>query len=161
MTPARRGRIDVEKILRLPLTKPANGPLGTLKFFVSAAAEGRADRARINHNQSLPGTLFDTFRAEDNGLRHRRITDANENALGVLCHLSGRGANLSSGFRSKLLSLRVCIRPERNFVPGFEKIAGHRGTHEAEAEKSKFCHKSGLYTLAVYCPQENFPGGTK
>ena len=92
---------------------------------------------------------FTSFGTEDHGLRHRRIAHADENALGMLRNFGRRGAGFAAGFSRKLCRFRARVRPERDIVPGLDKIAGHRRAHKTKSEKSEFCHKENCIH-AVY-----------
>src|SRR6185437_8254023 len=107
-------------------------------------ARRRADGARIDNRHSFSAAFENSILAEQNLLDHLRIADAEKNDVGMFRNFSRGRACHRARFACKLRSLRSCVRPDRDAVSGFQKIAGHRVAHESKSEESEFCHRSLL-----------------
>ena len=65
-----------------------------LQRLADLAAVTGADGTGVGHYGSGPRALDNAVVAQDDFLRHRGIADAEEDAVGLLCHLSGVSQNV-------------------------------------------------------------------
>ena len=96
-----------------------------------AAAAG-GNRAGVGDDGIWPRSFDYPVRAEVDTLGHGGVAHAQEDALGVLCHLFGCTAELAFLGGGKLFGFGCGVRPQRHFVPRAQQIAGHGIAHDAQ-----------------------------
>jgi len=83
----------------------------------------------------------DAVRPEDDFAGHICISNAEENVVGIFRHLARCMAEEAFLFGRQLAGFTGGVRPQRHFVSGAKKVAGHRVAHESQSQESKFCHR--------------------
>ena len=93
-------------------------------------------------------------RAEDDLLGHGAVADAKKDALGLARPPPPASRRRCPSGAGQFARLRRGMRPQRHLVSRLQQIARHGVSHDAEAEKSEFCHE-GIYSVttspAVHC----------
>src|SRR5262249_16631657 len=104
-------------------------------------ARGWSDAAAIANNGVFARGFDQTICAERDLTHHRRVAHAQKDVVGSLGDFARRAARRSLPEFRHLLRFPARVRPQRDFVSGFEKMARHAIAHDAESEKSDLCQR--------------------